>query len=89
MHHVFTNTCIHFHLQWEKLFYIMMYVATMLAVTVSHTKTLKTIEQKFRTPSHTHIECDSSHTAIENTAKKSSFLIHYPHGWHQTVESSG
>lgn len=62
------------------------YVASILAIVAPNSDTIK---HKFHTIGHTHVECDSTHAAIEKMAKKSSLPIYHPREWYRCVESSG
>ena len=50
---------------------------------------IKSIDHKFLTPGHTHMECDVDHAAIERKKKKTGMKIHIPRDWYQFVRSVG
>ncbi|KAK7106444.1 hypothetical protein V1264_017700 [Littorina saxatilis] len=60
------------------------YVAAALLQAVQQLPNLECIDQKFLTSGHTHMECDSMHSAIETAKKKIQVAI--PDQWHYVIE---
>lgn len=50
------------------------YVAVMCLVALQNNKNLRTIDHKFLIPGHTHMECDTDHSVIEQKKKKSTMV---------------
>lgn len=65
------------------------HVACMFQVVLLNHPTLKTINHKFLTPGHTHMECDIDHAAIEKRKKKGGMVISIPNDWYQLVRTTG
>ncbi|KAK3916904.1 Signal recognition particle receptor subunit alpha-like protein, partial [Frankliniella fusca] len=62
-------------------------INTALMTALNQKKTLKTIDQKFLVPGHTHLECDSDHAVIEERKKRSK-EIHIPRDWYNLVRGA-
>lgn len=48
-----------------------------------------TVNHKFLTAGHTHMECDVDHSMIEKHKKKMEIPVYHPHDWYQLVRTTG
>lgn len=64
------------------------HVAVMCLVALQNNKNLQTIDHKFPIPSHTHMECDTDHSMIEQK-KKYDGSIEHPHDWATLIRQCG
>lgn len=64
------------------------FLASMFLLFVYNSDTVDSIEHKFLTSGHTHMECDTVHAAIERNKKKTSMKIHHPRDWMNLVQST-
>ncbi|CAG4992956.1 unnamed protein product [Colias eurytheme] len=62
-------------------------VAMMFVVLRHMHPTLETINHKFLVSGHSHMECDSDHSLIERTKKKTQIKINHLNDWIQLVRS--
>lgn len=64
------------------------HVAAMFTYLLQVKPTITEIHHKFLTPGHTHMECDSDHSAIERQKQKSQLIISRPHDWANLIRST-
>ncbi|KAK3922474.1 Replicase polyprotein 1a [Frankliniella fusca] len=62
-------------------------ITATLQTVLLHKKSLKTIDQKFLVPGHTHLECDRDHSIIESKKKQAAHIF-VPRDWFNLVQTA-
>ena len=63
------------------------HMSAMFLTLLENVETVSIIDHKFMVSGHSHLECDTDHSAIEAQKKKLNFDIETPYDWYKLVKT--